>query len=729
MLQNIRMYLVKVLFFREENMGLQFTKIKKEAIFNEDFEMFVKNNEIDFSNGKTVVLYAPNGVGKSSFCKVLSGFGEFNLNYDNTSYDQTNCDLFHIINDQNSRNIIKGSAKDFLLGDNIAREFELKEWLDDKFDAIFESIKERLKNEMGISKKSDIKISWMPNLIQKVVEKIANSRSKVGDIDWEKFLEIVETLIPEIIGDFDSAKFSFIIANGKIVNELLNIRNITKNMEINKIEENNDAISILEKYRHKEDCIVCDNNGINSIDLLEHKKSNKESIISNMDNETKKLLEEILNNLSEVDPFCIKTILTNSILDGDTSRMHKLQGELELYKKTLVHSVESILISSVSEELANKNIEYKLMLANPLNFTDEDILFIKEFIEKSIDKSIVLERDNNRIKLILDSSDFLEVERENLKLSSGEQNFISLAFELLKAKNTSKKIIIVDDPISSFDSIYKNKIVYAIAKILKSKNIIVLTHNTDLLRLVEVQSGSGINLYLFNNFENQENGFIKVADQEKEILIYIPKLLEFLRSSEIDGFIKNEKMLIYSLIPFMRGYADYIGENTTKSLLTKLMHGYNNESINVTAIYNAIFCKNLANKYNICVTDILNVNIDELSEIIDRANYSILNRVLINNFVYLYLRLKTERVLVTKYNINTSKYDQLSAIINQAFKGTDVSAQKNRVLFFAKKTLLNEFNHFDGNMSIFQPALDISEAILKKEKEEILSILSQLESN
>jgi hypothetical protein len=40
--------------------------------------------------------------------------------------------------------------------------------------------------------------------------------------------------------------------------------------------------------------------------------------------------------------------------------------------------------------------------------------------------------------------------------------------------------------------------------------------------------------------------------------------------------------------------------------------------------------------------------------------------------------------------------------------------------------LLNEFNHFEGNMNIFQPAIDISDKALKKESEDIIQFLSQL---
>lgn len=51
----------------------------------------------------------------------------------------------------------------------------------------------------------------------------------------------------------------------------------------------------------------------------------------------------------------------------------------------------------------------------------------------------------------------------------------------------------------------------------------------------------------------------------------------------------------------------------------------------------------------------------------------------------------------------------------------EVSKQKikNRVFFTSRKTLLNEFNHFEGNMNIFQPVIDITDEALKKEREDI----------
>ena len=50
----------------------------------------------------------------------------------------------------------------------------------------------------------------------------------------------------------------------------------------------------------------------------------------------------------------------------------------------------------------------------------------------------------------------------------------------------------------------------------------------------------------------------------------------------------------------------------------------------------------------------------------------------------------------------------------------------NRVFLTTKKTLLNEFNHFEGNMSIFQPAIDVTDHILEKEKTDILEFINEL---
>ena len=63
---------------------------------------------------------------------------------------------------------------------------------------------------------------------------------------------------------------------------------------------------------------------------------------------------------------------------------------------------------------------------------------------------------------------------------------------------------------------------------------------------------------------------------------------------------------------------------------------------------------------------------------------------------------------------------------SQSFKEETIENSRMRIFFYSKKTLLNEFNHFEGNINIFQPAIDISENILIKERNEILDKLNNL---
>ena len=115
-----------------------FNKIKKDNIFVKDFHSFIKNNKIDFSEKNITVLYAPNGVGKTSLSKILGceKNTSFEAVYNDKVFDENSNELFHIISDQNGRNIIQGDTEEFLLGDNIRKEFELKKEIDDTITEI-----------------------------------------------------------------------------------------------------------------------------------------------------------------------------------------------------------------------------------------------------------------------------------------------------------------------------------------------------------------------------------------------------------------------------------------------------------------------------------------------------------------------------------------------------------------------------------------------------------------
>ena len=135
----------------------------------------------------------------------------------------------------------------------------------------------------------------------------------------------------------------------------------------------------------------------------------------------------------------------------------------------------------------------------------------------------------------------------------------------------------------------------------------------------------------------------------------------------------------------------------------------------------------LSKSFIVSIDDILNIDLD-FWEIIDASKYPMLNRTFVHILTYFNLRLRVEKTLVEKFKINTKKYDMLTRIIDKAFKDDNLDNIQKRVFLLSRKTLLNEFNHFEQSLNIFQPAMDITDTALKKEREDILQFLEQLKS-
>lgn len=209
------------------------------------------------------------------------------------------------------------------------------------------------------------------------------------------------------------------------------------------------------------------------------------------------------------------------------------------------------------------------------------------------------------------------------------------------------------------------------------------------------------------------------------ILLYIHEFLSLLRGS-IKSEISDEQEFLISLVPFMRGLCQIIGLAEEKNKLTQLMHGYSDEKINVTEIYEKLFSNQvLSEVHHLSAQEVIGWDYTKFNPL-KSVNYPLLSKTLRHTLTYLYLRLSVEKKLVEKYQVNTKKHDMLSSIIFNSFKGDDKEKKQNRVFFMSKKTLLNEFNHFEMDMNIFQPAIDITDKALIKEREQILNRLNEL---
>lgn len=715
-----------------------FNSIENKDIFSLDYKEFTKNNKIDFSKEGISVIYGPNGTGKTSLVKVLSAEKGTKVKYNYNEKEYTDGSQFFVINDQNNRNIIKGTMKDFLLGDDIKKEFELQEYIRTEYTRLCNESIYILKNNFKINSSTSKSIDCffdVPSL-QNIIKDLMNNKSKGSKTSVSTYITEMEKYTKMIVPEYEQDKLDYIIFDLSSKNlltveiETIDTGKLSNNTHIKEVEENIEAIKILSQFKHKNQCVVCDSEDINPEKLLNNKEKNKEKIIKSLDSKTKKIVEKIIANIDSKDPFRIKDIMLEAIETGNLDDVLVLQNEIREYKSIFVKEVFNELLQLYkNSDIKIKNDEYQKMIDSKPDITEEDFLYIEQIISNNMSKNLQIIRDDNKnIKIVLENEDFIGVDRDELPLSTREQNFLSLTFEFLKAKNSDKPIVVLDDPISSFDSIYKNKIVYAMVKILQNKKRIILTHNIDLLRLLDGQFKKCFNLFLFNNTEGEENGFIALNLKEQDMLINLEKLLKTFRE-EIYSDIMNAELFLISMIPFMRGYSTIINNKTIKENLTKLMHGYKTDTVDIAKCYMDLFGneKNvILDSYKINVEDILKKNINE-EEIVNKQKYPLLNRTLVHSFTYLFLRLLIEKKLVSKYKIDTNKYKQLGQIISQAFSDKNDKEQiKNRVILTTKKTLLNEFNHFEGNMSIFQPAIDITDKMLKKEKDDIINFVNNL---
>ncbi len=717
-------------------MKIEFNRIAKGAIFCEEFSNFTQNNFVTFGPNRICIIYGPNGTGKTSLAKVLDQDkgSEYTLSIDGKIFTEKESKFAHVISDQNDRNIIQGSTEDFILGDNIKREYELKRKIEAGFKSLFEEVLiPCLKKKFGISvKTSQFDTLFADKTLLEFISDLANIKSKGKNIDREKFLSHIESLNIQEIAPYEEIKFNFFVEDYKKKDSAIKIflgqifSLDAEERALLKLDENDEAVRILQKFSYLSECIICDHK-IDRDKVLMSKQAEKNATLESLSEKTKKIIEGIVGKLPYEDPFGIAESLRTSLRNNNIKSIDDIKKEIALYLEIFPSLVNNYFVESLKDICISGDFkEYSGLTKEKPQFENEDIIFIEKFLNDCLDRKITLARDeDNNLKLLLGDDEFLNCDRKKLSLSNGEQNFLSLAFELLKSQKVEKEIIVLDDPISSFDSIYKNKIAFAILKLLSEKKSIILTHNTELIKLLEHQQKSCFNLYYLNNTKGEENGFININKNEVEVLLYIHKFLELLRTG-IKDEINDELIFLISVAPFLRGCCQVFNLPTQKNLLTKVMHGYETEKVDLTEIYNTVIGPGvIKNKHIVSAEDITNLDIDNCIAI-SPDKYPLLHKTMNHTFAYLYLRLNVEKVLVSKYSIDTTKHDMLTNIITNSFRGADSEAIHNRVFFLSRKTLLNEFNHFEIDMNIFQPAIDITNQALIKEKELIMTKLSNL---
>lgn len=190
-------------------MKLVFSEIKNDSIFEEDFlNLDDTNGTIEFKHfsnpGGIVVIYAPNGTGKTSLTNILEEKVSSDSKYFKAIDEEGNeitsdTDSFQIISNQINRNIIPGETTDYLIGEQIRKEYASKDKSNNDFEKLFVELKSIYKtkylvNRVGhyfIENYSFSSFSDHELAIRGYIRDIVNVRKKSKDIKKEDLIPFI----------------------------------------------------------------------------------------------------------------------------------------------------------------------------------------------------------------------------------------------------------------------------------------------------------------------------------------------------------------------------------------------------------------------------------------------------------------------------------------------------------------------------------------------------------
>jgi energy-coupling factor transporter ATP-binding protein EcfA2 len=701
----------------------------------------------DFTAKSTYVIYAPNGIMKTSFAKTFLDLSNGEESHDSifkerktkrSITDETTSEL-----NSNQVFVIVPYAQEFK-SKKISTLLVNKE-LKEKFEKIHANIDEKKEALLA-------ELANLSGLKSEVEEAFSNDFIHTP----KEFFRAILRLKAEVLNK-EEPEFENIVYN-KIFNEKANTFLETKDFKtklseyIEKYNELIESSTYFKKgiFNHNNAATIAKNlkdNGFfrakHSVSLNAKDKNRLITTEAELEQVIKEEKDSILNNPDLVKAFeeIDKKITANQdlrafreYLEKNTDILPEL-ANLNLFKQKLwvsylKRNVEAYKIleteySKGQEEIERIVAQAKREKTQWLNVIDE---FNKRFFvpfELSVEnqEDVILKSDLPSIKFIFhDFTDAIPIDEKDLFqcLSNGELRalyILNIIFEVeARLQSNQETLFVIDDIADSFD--YKNK--YAIIEYLKdisNENIfkqIILTHNFDFYRTV----GSRLDMARENKLHTiKTSKEIKLIEEKYQNNPFLFWKNNFQNSG-------NEAMLIAS-IPFVRNIAEYSGSNTNYSKLTSLLH-IKEDSQNITIRdLETIFKNILLDKGSLTLKDHSKIVIDLIFETANRILTQTTEEIDLENKIVLAMaiRLKAEKFMI-------------SMIADDSFwKG--ITKHQTFVLFERyKQTFPNEIEviklledvnlmtpeNIHVNSFMYEPILDMSNEHLKMLYSEILKL-------
>ncbi len=619
-------------------------------MFNKDD--FCNINYIEFDddfnielNQKSKIIFGYNGIGKSSIYKYLKN--KYN-EYDYLDYEDT------------KESFLK-NKKEVVIGARIQTITKLKNEI--------EQLKQNNDVE-GILKKYDYNSQAKA---KKVSNELANIQKTKGieQITLEKTkLDYVSNILYEEIKKdfFDNYKAIKEIANIKDEMELL--KNVYMDQAyqalINSIDD------------HETTCPVCNTKGIHN-------------------------LKEIFNQKKKIYEECNKSLFGNFKFSNNIEKEKQIEKLIKLAKDFDGKEIAELIICDVNNErrsniienlkqIEEKNKEIEKMqekLQKYYTNIKKEEKDIKLYFENRFDIE-KLEFDDNENKIIV------TFKRNVDTYSEGEIHLIILLFKLYEFKINDSDILIIDDPLTSYDLINQYKTLFEIVNTASAeKKILIFTHNIEMINIIN----------------SQDSGTFRYQYIEK----YLNKL-----------YLKNIDMNATGSILSLNNLLDLDSEKYLKLLIErekeendeyhKVFH-YDNSYILQDSEFNG-----LTNEYFVNLIE--NFSPDDINNMTFSQNT--FNKIIYMCAIRVWIEKKFyEAIKEDKETLRKITGKQFSEKVNVLLPRNSNSLliheypNVTRTFLMSKKVMLNQNEHYQSQIIPFNYALNISLDELVNEINEI----------
>ncbi len=549
----------------------------------------IQKTSLDFSKSNSYLLYAQNGVFKTSFAKSLTDLinnempkdnfypnreSEIKIEFNGKKISKENVAVFHSYDE-------KFSSEDSVT--TFMAKSDLKQRYDNIFSELEKEKKTLLKSLRGIASGFDCE-----------EEIIKNEKNK-------NFYEILDTYLTEIENSEKHYSFEYrdIFDRSKKVKDFVNEHRNLIEQYFNKYQE---LLSQSEIFKHMDGGDFGTNHADDLKKALENNRffkanhslkiageeiTNYQKLSDIFENEKNRILnneelkesfdkiEKVINANKELkafkDAISKDNTLLTEFLDYDSFRKKVLFS----YLKQVIQNVKS-LVNLYREK--KPKIEEIIKQANKDQKEWESVIeifnqrFLVPFkVELQNQKDILLNKDTAQFRFIFsDNNQDMNVQKEDLQkhLSGGEKRalyILQILFEIEARKRSDEvQLLVFDDISDSFD--YRNK--YAIIEYLKDLQecrqfkLLVMTHNFDFYRTLASRL----------DIPREQIKMIRKNDA-REIIFenggYLKSFIKWIRDSEDD---KD----FFTLIPFVRNLIEYTSFQADKDRnyikLTSCLH-------------------------------------------------------------------------------------------------------------------------------------------------------------